>query len=186
MSILKSRRRAGLRARPQLGLLCVTAVGLGLTALTACGGQSAHRSHAASTGAAGGVTAAGQPSCGLAPASLVNSALGTDVGKQVHKSIGIATVCQFAGAKAGQVIVRFQTGEDAATFAAERKQFDANGQPTANVAGFTDGAFSSTLNTLGVAYNTLVARDGAIEILVSSKAGLDAEKALERQLFRRL
>jgi len=120
------------------------------------------------------------------PASLVNTSLGSDVGAPAQTLNDSVTVCEYKGAKAGHVIVRFQTGEDAASFAAGRQGFDSNGEPTKTVTGFADEAYSSTLGTSDLAVITLVARTGPVEILVTSGASLDAEKALERQLFAKL
>ncbi len=175
-----------------VNLLRSVAVGLtSVILLAGCGsggsvGQPGSRSPSASATTTGGGRAAAQPTCALVPASLVNSALGTDVGDPAQTINGIVTVCEFKGAKAGHVTVRFQTGDDSASFAAGRAGFDSNGEPTKDVAGFADEAYSSTLGSGDLAINTLVARQGSVEILVSSEADLDAEKTLERQLFAKL
>jgi hypothetical protein len=152
------------------------------------GGSAGHPGHSASGTAAATATghASAQPTCALVPASLVNTALGSDVGAPAQTLNGSVTVCEYNGAKAGHVIVRFQTGEDAASFATGREGFDSNGEPTKTVTGFADEAYSSTLGAGDLAVVTLVARTGPVEILVTSSASLDAEKALERQLFARL
>jgi len=157
--------------------------------LLGCSSPSAgHPSHSASQTASATATGrtSAQPTCALVPASLVNTTLGSDVGAPAQTLNGSVTVCEYNGAKAGHVIVRFQTGEDAASFATGRKGFDSNGEPTKTVTGFADEAYSSTLGTGDRAVVTLVARAGPVEILVTSSAGLDAEEALEKQLFAKL
>lgn len=173
--------------RPLLGILTVTVV------LTGCGGSSGgsgsgsgtHSSPAASPGSGGG-QASGQPTCALAPATVVNAALGTDLGDPQQTLNGSVTVCSYQGPKAGQVIVRFQTGDNTATFDAGRKAFDANHEPTKDYPGFADEAYTNTLGSGGFVLNTLVARQGSTEILVTSKASFAAEQELEQQLFGKL
>ncbi len=122
------------------------------------------------------------------PASLVNSALGTDLGVPTQTTGPNAIACEFKGAKSGAVEIRVQTGDDAAAFAAGRKTFAASGQPTKDYPGFGDEAYTSTQHMpLGLpAINTLVARQGAVEILVASPASFTAERALEQELFAKL
>jgi len=160
--------------------------------ITACGGKSSPSgSHTGPvTGVAGGGGGGGggssQPSCRLAPASLVNTALGTDLADPSEEINGPVTVCQYVGKAAGHVTVRFETGQSASIFQQVRKAFDNNGQPTKDVQGFADEAFSSTISAASFTLNTLVARQGPIEILVTSKASIGAEQTLEMQLFAKV
>lgn len=119
---------------------------------------------------------------------MVNSALGTDLADPVQNAAGNTTVCQFNGKKAGAVMIRVQTDDTAAGFAAERGTFDKTGQPTKAVAGFGDEAYTSTKHMpLGLPdMNTLVARKGHVEILVTASASIAAEQALEQQLFTKV
>jgi len=158
--------------------------------ITACGGKSSPNStHTGSVTGVTGTTGGGgggntsQPSCRLAPASLVNTALGTDLGDPTEQINGPVTVCQYVGKAAGHVTVRFETGQSASIFQQVRKSFDDNGQPTKDVHGFADEAFSSTIGTANLTLNTLVARQGPVEILVTSKSSIGAEQTLEMQLF---
>lgn len=187
------RLRADWRTLPAVRRLSVMTAGLALAVvLTGCGSSTSadHGGQGSAPPASASRTqdnrGSAQPTCALVSASLVNAALSADVGNPVQTVNSIVTVCEFSGQKAGHVTVRFQTSEDAASFAVGRKGFDANGEPTRDVAGFADQAYSSTLGSGDLVLNTLVARQGSVEILVSSKADVDAEKTLERQLFAKL
>jgi hypothetical protein len=149
------------------------------------GNVAAGATSAAPTGGSGGGSAK-QPTCAVAPAAVVNAALGTDLGDPDETDNGIVTVCAYQGASAGHVTVRFQTQEDAGAFAQGRAGFDSNGEPTKDFPGLGDQAYSSSLGAGSSAIKTLVARKGAVEILVSSKASVDAEKTLVQQLFAKL
>jgi hypothetical protein len=140
---------------------------------------------AASSPAAAGPS---QVSCDLVPATLVNAALGTDLGAPSQSTGGNAIACQFKGAKAGTAEIRIATGDTATAFAAERKTFDSSGQPTKTFAGFGDQAYTSTqhMPTGLPSVNTLVVLKGSVELLVSSTASITAEKALEQQLFAKI
>ena len=151
------------------------------------GGSATGNASAPASPAAGGAAAA-QVNCDLAPASLVNSALGTDLGAPSQTTAGSATACEYKGTKAGAVEIRIQTGDSAAMFAVERKSFDATGQRTKSYPGFGDEAFTNVkhmpLSLPDV--NTLVTRQGSVEILVVSTASLTAEQTLEQQLFAKV
>ncbi len=158
--------------------------------LAGCGGGGSATGNASAppaSPAAGGAGAA-QVTCDLAPASLVNSALGTDLGAPSQTTAGSATACEYKGTKAGAVEIRIQTGDSAAMFTAERKAFDATGQRTKSYPGFGDEAFTNVkhmpLSLPDV--NTLVTRQGSVEILVVSTASLTAEQTLEQQLFAKV
>src|SRR6266702_2700526 len=159
------RLRADWRTVPAVRRLPVTTAGLALAVvLTGCGSsRSADQGgQASATPASASQTqdnrGSAQPNCALVPASLVNAALSADVGNPVQTVNSVVTVCEFSGQKAGHVTVRFQTSEDAASFAAGRKGFDANGEPTKDVAGFADQAYSSTLGSGDLALVSAPAR----------------------------
>lgn len=162
--------------------------------LAGCGssGSSSISQSAASSAspAASSPAAAGQSqvSCGLVPATLVNAALGTDLGAPSQSAGANAVACQFKGAKAGTAEIRIATGETAAAFAAERKTFDSSGQPTKTYAGIGDQAYSSTQSMpMGMpSVHTLVALKGSVDLLVSSTASITSEADLEQQLFAKI
>jgi len=133
-----------------------------------------------------GATAA--PTCALAPAAMVNAALGMNVGDPKEQLVGHGAVCRYApvaGGK-GNVIVRIQTDTTRALFDQGRSTSDHNGIPTADLAAFEDAAYTSTISAGSVTTNTVVALKGTVQILVSSGATFDQEKALEQQVFAAL
>jgi hypothetical protein len=158
--------------------------------LAGCGGAGSSSSQRSPGPAATAAPNAGSAAltCDLVPASMVNAALGTDLGNPTQSAGAGAVACEFQGAKAGTVMIRIQKGDDAAAFATERKTFDTSGQPTQDYAGLGDEAYTSTKTMpLGLPdVTTLVAREGSVEILVSSSASTAAEQALEQQLFAKV
>ena len=165
---------------------------LGLAAvfvLAGCGGGSSSSQQAAGPSTAARSDAGSSSlTCNLMPASMVNAALGTDLGNPTQNSDGDTVACEFQGTKAGAVMIRIQKGDDATAFAVERKTFQASGQPAKDYAGFGDEAYTNTKKMpLGLPdVNTLVARKGSVDILVSSSASIAAERTLEQQLFAKV
>lgn len=153
-------------------------------ALSACGGGG----DGSTSGAPSGANGPKSLSCDLAPASLVNSALGTAVGNpQVQDNGNTIIVCTYPPATGiGTVLIRIQTDRSDGDFTAARAASDANGIPTKDLPGFEDKAYSSVLSAAGIVTNTVVALKGAVEILVSSPAPFAKEQALEEQIFARL
>jgi hypothetical protein len=118
---------------------------------------------------------------------LVNSTLGTNVAAPEVQNLNTVVVCRYSPSSGtGSVVVRIQTDMSAATFVQSRALSDSNGIPTADLPGFADQAYTSVLKVGTHVTNTVVALKGTIEILVSSPASFDAEKALEEQLFAKL
>jgi hypothetical protein len=150
--------------------------------------QAASTTTSTASAAAPAAAGASQVSCGLVPATLVNSVLGTDLGAPSQSTGGNGVACQFKGTKAGAAEIRIATGDTATAFTAERKSFDSSGQATKTYSGFGDQAFTSTqAMPLGLpSVNTLVTLEGSVELLVSSTASIGAEKTLEQQLFAKI
>jgi hypothetical protein len=133
------------------------------------------------------VTAAAAPTCKLAPASLVNATLGTAVKAPTTVAAGPVVTCNYGkGGLPNLVIVRFQTGMNAASFAAARKQFDAHGEKTVAVKGFGPNAYSSTLGKGAYAVNTLVVLKGSTELLVTGPASLPKVEALAKKVLAKV
>lgn len=170
-------------------LWAMTAIAAAALLGGACGNDAAGTPAGGSkaTGSAAGHGGSAQPSCALAPSALVNSTLGVAMGEPEQAVNSVVTVCKYSPTSGiGGVTVRFQTNDDAAGFAAGRSGFDESDQPTTDVPGLFDEAFSSTLGHGDLAVNTVVARNGGITILVSSSASLDKEKQLISKLFAAL
>jgi hypothetical protein len=130
---------------------------------------------------------AAQSSCKLAPASLIKEKLKLDVQAPSEVSADNTVECTYlSGQQGNSVIVRFQAGRDATTFADRRHTADNGGQPTSDIAGVGDQAYQSSVEYGDTVTNTMVARKGAVEIEVVSVGTVDAEKALLVALFSAL
>ncbi len=145
--------------------------------IAGCGSSSTAGSGTVSPSPGG---AHAKPGCDLAPASTVNAHLGVNAANPVATVNGPVTVCMYAvGSNDSGVIVRFQSGMDHAGFIAARAGFTSSGQTTSDVGGVGDEAYSSILAD----FTTLVARKGTVEILITAKASLDAERGLMLELL---
>jgi hypothetical protein len=159
--------------------------------LSGCGDSSPATGGAGGSPAPGGSSRATEarvnPTCDLAPATLVNSVLGTQVGAPAAQELGVIVVCRYSPTSgSGAVVVRIQTDVSDELFTKTRQTSDANGLPTTDLPGFADKAYTSTLKAGSHVTNTVVALKGTVQILVSSPASFDAEKSLEEQLFAKL
>jgi hypothetical protein len=123
-------------------------------------------------------------SCSQAPTSTVGAALGVDLNPPQELHQDPVTVCTYVlKSKANAVVLRFQTGSDAKTFASGRSGYVGG---TTDVPGFQDEAFSSVQASGSSTVNTVAARKGSVAIVVTSTASIAQEKALEQQLFATL
>jgi hypothetical protein len=181
-----------MKARYVLGAavaVAFTAAGCGSThnpPPAAAGPATAAAGKAANNGSA--TSAAADPSCALAPQQMVRAALGGTVGQPSqtinHTSVATVVVCKYGSVGSNEVTIRFQTNENAATFAQAKNNFAANGQSTKTITGFEDEAYVSTISlTSNLAVTTLVARKGTLEIEVAALASLRSEEALEAKIF---
>jgi hypothetical protein len=119
-----------------------------------------------------------QPTCSMVSAAVVKATLGIDVQEPTQSTNDAVIGCAYAPATDGRtLVIRFRTGQDAAAFARGRQEVDGSGQPTTDVALF-DGGYSSSTEFGDIVTNTLVARKGPVEMLVTADASIDAEKAL--------
>jgi hypothetical protein len=113
--------------------------------------------------------------CAKAPAALVGPVLGVPAHTLDAIVDGPVTMCIYG---IGGVSVRFATGESAAEFAAERSAMNRLGETVTKVSGLADAAFFARYVTPEAASDTLQARKGPITIIITSPAGLQAERAL--------
>jgi hypothetical protein len=129
-----------------------------------------------------GPTAA--PGCAMAPVSLIKETLNLDVNPPTQTTAGAETECTYlpvAGANA--VVIRFAVDEDATSFASRRHDSDAGGEPTSDVPGVGDEAYSSTTEFGETITITTTARKGTVVIELVADATVDKEKALLTRLF---
>jgi hypothetical protein len=129
----------------------------------------------ASTGTAAAV---GAPSCNLASAKLVKSALGLTVASPSVTKNGPVTVCLFTSTP--PLIVRFETNENPSLFALGRKGFGQHGQPTKTVNGLGSQAYSSSI---GSTSNTIVVLENKTELLITGDEPLAKLVALAKLIL---
>jgi len=166
--------------------VCAAAV---VGVLAGCGGSTPSGTNSNGNGGNGnngGANAA--PTCDLAPASMVNAALGAHVGDPSSQSLdNTIVVCTYSPTSGiGTVIIRIQTDRTDADFTSARAASDTQGIKTSDLPGFEDKAYTSVISAASITTNTVVALKGTVEILVSSGASFDQEKALEQQIFAKL
>jgi hypothetical protein len=123
------------------------------------------------------------PSCSLAPVSEVNEALGLNMQNPSSQVNGPLTVCTYDGSSPGPVFIRFETGENASTFAAGKQQFEQTGGRITDLPGLGDAAYSSTQGSGESQSNTIAVLKGGIELLVTAPVSLDDVDALARQIL---
>lgn len=118
------------------------------------------------------------PSCNLASAKSVKSALGITVGSPSVTKNGPVTVCEFASTS--PLLVRFETNESASMFAAGQKSFTQHGQPTKTVNGLGTKAYSSTF---AGKTNTIVVLKNKTELLITANEPLAKLEALAKLIL---
>jgi hypothetical protein len=118
------------------------------------------------------------PSCSLASATKIKSALGITVSAapSVTRN-GPVTVCQFRVATG--LLVRFQTSETAALFAFGRKSFATHGETTRTLNGIGTKAYSSTIGK----EVTVVVLQNKTELLILARAPLAKVEALAKLIL---
>jgi hypothetical protein len=116
---------------------------------------------------------------------MVQSALGLSVGSPTSQVNGAVTVCTYSGTGStpATVIVRFETGMTQAGFATAKAGFGQHGEPTTDVNGLGDAAYSSTLGAAQFQQNTIVVLKGSTELLISAPATLAQVEALANQIL---
>ncbi len=140
-------------------------------ALAACSSSS---TSTATTDVPGGTVTTTSPvstasfTCAKAPASAVNTALGTSVGAPTSQTNGPVTVCTYNSTSPIQtVIARVDTGSSAATFRAEEAQSAAHGETPTPVPGVGDAAYSLSISGGGFTTNTFAVLKGSNEVQVN-------------------
>ena len=129
----------------------------------------------ASTGTAAAVSG---PSCSLASAKRVKSAVGLTVASPSVTKNGPVTVCLFTSTPV--LLVRFETNETASMFAVGRKGFGQHGEPTKTVNGLGTEAYSSSI---GSTSNTIVVLESKTELLITANEPLAKLVALAKLIL---
>jgi hypothetical protein len=138
-----------------------------------------------STDDSGGSSAVG---CDRVSAADISTTLGLNVGDAEVTRNGPVTVCTYpsAGEGTSQVIVRFQTGMSSSDLASSRAQFESTDQPTVDVTGLGDAAFSSTIGSGSIQTNTIETIQGGTDLLVTAGAPLTGIETLARHVLESL
>jgi hypothetical protein len=161
-------------------IAAVSVAGLALAGLAACSGPAGAQP-GGGTAASPPATAASSPYCQKAPSTLVGSALGLPVGKQVVSIDGRVHVCAYQGRS--EVLVRFQVAEDASQFRQSRRSLKTLHQTVSGVAGLGDQAYFARFGSGQQRSNTLAARKGALAIFVTAPKPLASERTLMTTLL---
>lgn len=132
-------------------------------------------------------------SCDLAPASEVGATLGlTNLLAPVSEikfsgTTDAVTRCSYGlDTNAHTVIINFDTGTDAAGFAASKQSFVQYGVPVTDVSDLGEAAYFCAAGTQQVTSNTLVVLKGSTTVLITSGASRAQEEALARQILAKL
>lgn len=129
-------------------------------------------------GAAGSGTAA-KTRCADSPPAVVARALGLAVGPVVATDEGPVTVCAYTGRY--EVLVRYQTGENASQFALDRQSAVRLRQSVTTIAGLGNEAFFAA----SPPSYTLAARNHGTAIFITAPAALRSERILMVQLLEK-
>lgn len=170
-------------------------LGMAACAVAACDSSSPQAPSSSAAGgtapaAAGASSAAGDAAinskaavaaCSGAPSGLVGKTLGIPTGKLIANLEGPVTVCAYAGRY--EVLVRYQTGEDAAQFAQARSSQAGLHQAVSDVPGLGDGAYFARYTASNPPSNTLAARKGDRAVFITSPAALGRERSLMAALL---
>jgi hypothetical protein len=177
-------------------LAAAALIGITVCAVAACGNSSSPSAGGRTAPAvpdtpaggpaavSGAASAASSSQCSTSPSAVVGKALGLPVGKVIPSVEGPVTVCAYAGRY--EVIVRYQTGETAATFGQARSSQASLRQSVTTVSGLGNGAYVARYTTSKPASNTLAARQGDIAIFITSPASIGAERALMTTLLAKV
>jgi hypothetical protein len=179
-----------------VSLIACTAV----LAVAGCSSSDSSSSKASSSGSGseskgGSTTDAGSSgetsaasSCDLVSSADIATTLGLSVGDPEVTDNDPVTVCTYPAADGGtsQVLVRFQTGMSQSDLAASRTQFEDTEQPTADVTGIGEVAFSSTIGSGSVQTNTIETVQGGTDLLITAGAPLAGIETLAKQVLQKL
>lgn len=163
------------------------AVAATCAALAACTTSSGTPEPGGTVGTAAGASPAAPAPvagtyCAKAPSGVVGPALGVKAGALKVWLEGPVTVCSYVGE--AEVIVRYQIGESATSFAAARSSMPH--QRITTMSGLGDSAFFARYSAGATTSDTLAARQGSVAVFITSPAALDAERTLMTKLLAAL
>jgi hypothetical protein len=99
--------------------------------------------------------------CGKASAAVVKSTLGFTVTEPQESFDETEIECTYRAVGNGNsLVVKFRTGQDAASFARNRRDADSTGMPTTDVDGVGDQAYATAEEFDALVSNTLVGAQG--------------------------
>ncbi|MEV0678095.1 hypothetical protein AB0I60_16430 [Actinosynnema sp. NPDC050436] len=163
------------------------AVSVGLVVLAGC--TSTPESAPTTGGSTPQTTGTTQPADGIdctkAPADVVGAALQLNLKHPRQEVDGRLITCHYEGGGA-VTTVRFATGSDAASFARGKEGFGSGSRRAKDLPGFFDEAWTGSLGTGEVLVNTLAARKGAVEVVLTSGANFEQEKKAVTKIFEGL
>ncbi|MGZ8763340.1 MAG: hypothetical protein ACXW2Y_08450 [Acidimicrobiia bacterium] len=159
-----------------------------LAALLAVAGCSSSNSKPSSTDSGGSGATSGATGCDLVTPADIAATLGLTVGSAEVTDNDPVTVCTYppTGGSTSQVILRFQTGFTKDDVATSRAQFEDTQQPTADVTGIGEVAFSSSIGSGSVQTNTLETLQGDTDLLITAGAPLAGIETLAKQVLQQL
>ncbi|ACU35116.1 hypothetical protein KCV87_14750 [Actinosynnema pretiosum subsp. pretiosum] len=132
-----------------------------------------------STGAANGANCAR-----FAPADVVGPALGLVLGNPREFVDGQTLTCEYARGGV-ETEVRFRSGVDAEAFAGGRKSAEDDGLRVVDLPDFHEQAYAATRGSGEVVQTSVVARQGGLEVSVTSGANETSARKLVTQLIER-
>jgi hypothetical protein len=127
-----------------------------------------------------------KPACALASAAVVKTTLGLTVNEPTQSFDETETECTYTSAGGINPIVKFRTGQDAASFARARREAEATGDPTRDVPDVGDEAYVHAEEFGNQVSNTLVVRRGSVILSVTAAVSVEAEKAFAAKVLSSL
>jgi hypothetical protein len=110
--------------------------------------------------------------CALVTASQINTAMGTTVTSPTASVHGSVTLCSYQASSLGKsVIISYDSKSGPSKFAKNRAVLRTQGDKVGKILGLGDEAYYAVATSKGTTVNTVVARRGSHQVLVTSTAG---------------
>ncbi len=110
--------------------------------------------------------------CALVTASHINTAMGTTVTSPTASVHGSVTLCSYQASDLGKsVIISYDSNSSSSKFAKNRAVLRTQGDKLGKILGLGDEAYYAVATSKGTTVNTVVARRGSHQVLVTSTAG---------------